>query len=258
MSQSAKIDQWLSGKWHQAAAFQFLDPLVKDNITSYNSWPQVHDYQNIFPHAPINFIEQDDDDLKDCGGYERYIEKHKAIPTRPQNIHDFMNALSWHHFPNSKLSLHQTQSREHKQQLQSPLNKRSPLQNACTLFDEGGVILISESTKFIQAIRAHRWAELFLEQRPALKDETRLLVLGHALMEKSLNPYIGMCGNTIHIQADPQTTDSEIDKLLAAYIQKSLTNTKQLSPFPILGYPDWHPENETPAFYANTDYFRPL
>jgi cytochrome P450 len=26
---------------------------------------------------------------------------------------------------------------------------------------------------------------------------------------------------------------------------------------PLLGIPGWHPANTDPAFYANTDYFRP-
>lgn len=253
-----KQDQWLCADWHRHAAFDFLAPELVNKISHFDAWPHIEAYAQIFQQAPLGFIEQDSEQLKDCGGYERYIEKHNAIPTRPHNIHDFMNALSWHHFPISKMALHHKQSEAYRQQQQSPHNRRSPLQNACTLFDECGVILVSEQSDFIECIRHHNWTELFINNRTALEEQSRIITLGHALLEKSLKPYIGMCGNLIHIAANPQMSIKHIDELLAQIIQHELTNTGQLHPFPILGYPGWHPQNTSISFYRNEDYFRSL
>ena len=251
-------DPWIDNTWQKHPAFSQCDKSVITNITQCQSWPAVNTYNDIFPNAPITFVEQNTELIKAIGGYERFIEEHNAIPTRPQNIHDFMNALSWHHFPQSKLSLHKLQSAEYKKQSQSPHNKRSPLQNACTLFDECGVIFITERTDIMKAICEHKWHDLFIAMRSALISDTRIAILGHALLEKCLNPYIGMCGNAFHLHLNPASTVHEIDTALAKQITTSLGRTEHLYALPILGYPNWHPDNENAAFYENTHYFRPL
>ena len=252
-------EHWIGSQWITGPAFQEFDHTLLRTLAQLTDWPSIDAYTKTFYNAPIPFVEQNSEELKACGGYERYIEKHHAIPTRPQNIHDFMNALVWQHLPISKLSLHRAQSQEYRRQLQSPHNKRSPLQNACTLFDECGVILISKNKSFLQAIREHRWKDLFYLQREALYTNSRLIILGHALLEKSLHPYLGMCGNLIHLDAHPESTSlHEIDQQLSLFIQHDLSHTKQLHAFPILGYPHWHPDNTQETFYNNTAYFRPI
>jgi len=49
---------------------------------------------------------------------------------------------------------------------------------------------------------------------------------------------------------------STLDKKLTESII-NLNNPKDLHPFPILGMPDWHPDNNNAEFYKNTSYFRP-
>ena len=125
-------DPWLSPTWSEHPAFTYVHSEVLQQLAQCSDWPLVSDYQHLFPAAPIAFTIQDNDVIKTCGGYERFIEAHQAIPTREQNTHDFMNALSWQHFPRSKLALHQMQMQEYEQQKLSAHNKRSPRQNACT------------------------------------------------------------------------------------------------------------------------------
>lgn len=251
-------DPWLNPSWSDYPAFDFCHSDVLQQIAHYTDWPAVSDYGTIFPAAPIAFTPQDNELIKSCGGYERFIDQHQAIPTRAHNIHDFMNALTWQHFPNSKLSLHRIQIQEYEEQVLSSHNKRSARQNACTLFDECGVIFVSENKGLVQAIREHQWQTLFYNKRTQLINESRIYVFGHALLEKSLKPYIGMCGNAIPLDCSMHTSAAEIDALLAQALPSHLQSTAQMLAFPILGYPGWHPENASPDFYQNFDYFRPL
>ena len=126
------------------------------------------------------------------------------------------------------------------------------------LFDECGVIFVSENDSLVQAIRDHGWQSLFYDKRATLSEETRIYVFGHALLEKSLHPYIGMCGNVLHLACATDTPLTQLDELLAQQLPLQLQNTADLLPFPILGYPGWHPDNASPDFYRNDAYFRPL
>ena len=61
--------------------------------------------------------------------------------------------------------------------------------------------------------------------------------------------------DTIECEIDEKTQliDKEITKQLR---NNSQWTTKDLHPFPLLGIPGWHPENEQEIFYKNKAYFR--
>jgi hypothetical protein len=52
---------------------------------------------------------------------------------------------------------------------------------------------------------------------------------------------------------------AELDTRLVSHIQQTnlFSTKKPLSPMPLLGIPDVWDANHDPAFYENTDYFRP-
>ena len=75
-----------------------------------------------------------------------------------------------------------------------------------------------------------------------------------------------MTGNALHIKMKAEffqlTRDKQaelLDKKIANEITQAeqLTIPKDLTPLPMLGVPGWWAENTNPAFYTNTDYFRP-
>jgi len=50
-----------------------------------------------------------------------------------------------------------------------------------------------------------------------------------------------------------------LDTRLESYFSDNagIQSPQDLSPFPLLGLPGWHPDNEQENFYENKDYFRP-
>jgi hypothetical protein len=91
-------------------------------------------------------------------------------------------------------------------------------------------------------------------------------LIGHALFEQGLTPHIGWCGKALLLAVTPaffgQPYDvqlAELDQSLAERLADDgwLVRPRELLPLPLLGIPGWWGANEDPAFYANTDYFRP-
>ena len=86
-------------------------------------------------------------------------------------------------------------------------------------------------------------------------------MFGHSLHEKSLSPYIGMTGHAIlllvdcaYFQLSQKAQLNFLDNTLSS--QRKFESPKDLSPFPLLGMPGWHPENADESFYLNQHYFR--
>jgi Protein of unknown function (DUF3025) len=86
-----------------------------------------------------------------------------------------------------------------------------------------------------------------------------------------LAPHIGLTAKALLIPVAPgriaQAASEEgltallreLDAELAAYFLNPdhLASTRSLQPLPVLGIPGWDARNASPAFYANSDYFRP-
>ena len=86
--------------------------------------------------------------------------------------------------------------------------------------------------------------------------EARLVLVGHALMEKLVVPRKPMVA---HVYQAPVAIESiaNMDAWLAQEIQPQPWAAKPFSPLPVLGVPGWWPANEVPGFYADTQVFRP-
>ena len=178
--------------------------------------------------------------------YEAHIHRTGSVPTR-DNLHDFFNGLVWLAFPQAKRRLNELQAAEIARSGIAPV--RGPLRDALTLFDENGAVL--DAPPVLQrALIARDWHALFTTHR-ALWAEARLLVFGHALLEKLVTPRKPM---TAHVLLARGIDDAEI----AQDFDPRQLELKPFVPLPVLGVPGWCDENNATDFYADPRVFRPL
>lgn len=218
---------------------------------------------NAFQLAPRRFVPQAE--LPEGVAYEAHIFATGDVPTR-EGLHDFFNALCWMRFPATKLLLNRLQA----QAIEAAGGvgaRRGPLRDALTLFDEN-VALLQAPEPIWQALLAREWSRLFVELRP-LWARSMLLLFGHALSEKLVDPYKSI---TAHVLKLPIPLDLRVDALTASgagpvvhpwddWLAQQLTPewlaTKPYTPLPVLGVPGWWAANEEPDFYADAQVFRP-
>jgi hypothetical protein len=225
------------------------------NERQVNSVPNCEVLNTDFDHQNNNnknltFIKQDESLPFPKMSYEERIYHEGIIATRSNNWHDFFNAMVWHNYPKIKASINTI----HYQELQRQVdNKRSRQRDLLTLFDECGVIVIAHS-HYLEMIRQHQWHELFVENKNSwLNGEIKIKTFGHAMFEKYLNPYIGMTAQALLLDKTPNNIDEFIaDGMLNKHL---LLSKKELSPLPLLGIPNWYP-NQNSGFYSNKNYFR--
>lgn len=171
-------------------------------------------------------------------GYEQHIAATGRVPTR-DNAHDLFNGLVWLRHPAFKAAL----NRAHIGAPPAASGRRGPLRDALTLLDESG-LLLAAPCPLRQALQAQDWKALFVTHR-GLWQETQLLVVGHALLEKLLAPRKPLCARVLFVD------DIEAPALPEALVPADLP------PLPVLGIPDWWPPNEVAAFYSDDQVFRP-
>ncbi len=204
----------------------------------------------------IKFIPQQTKSNNFEDGYEPRAFLKQEVQTRDNCWHDFFNALVWKHFPKSKRMI----NRLHYQLQRSryPGKLRLPAENMLTLFDENGAIVIADDDVYLELIHRHRWHELFWQRREQLDQHMKVIVFGHGLYEKALNPYIGLTAQCLMFVANDFSPMS-IDQLVAGYLQQNgdQLRTNFLSPLPILGMPGFWEANGDEKFYSNASYFRP-
>jgi hypothetical protein len=189
--------------------------------------------------------------------YEHRIHRDGIVAMRPNCLHDSLNALCWLSFPRTKTAL----NRLHARTRPRPDGRRGPVRDAATLFDESGAIILCRDAHIAALLAARRWSALFVERRADIAGSMRCLVCGHALLEKLLAPYRGITARVLLVPFDETFPASgtelrvEADRRAAALLAQ-LRGPDDLPPLPILGIPGWHPDNEDPAFYADSRVFR--
>lgn len=202
-------------------------------------------------HSSVEFVHQSD--LPPDQAYEDYIFKYHKVPTR-DGLHDFFNGLCWHRFPKSKHRLNQLQAQEIAQQ--GIGSTRGAVRDALTLFDENAV-LWQGPDELWQALQARDWMTLFITWREQWQ-HVRLVLFGHALLEKLVVPYKSITAHVYRVSpAVPMHDDAALDAWLAQDLQAEKLATKPYEPLPVLGVPDWWADNAAPAFYQDTQVFRP-
>ena len=189
--------------------------------------------------------------------YESRIYLQKQLQTRTENWHDFFNALCWLSFPETKKTLNQFHYQRSLQRKTG--SNRSPLENAMALFDECGLIIISDQQHLLDMFREHQWQTLFIEHKSDFNKHLRCINFGHAMYEKALTPYIGMTAHAVLIHSESllEAHLSEIDQALSTLcLSGKIHTTRSLQAVPILGIPGWHAQKQDDEFYANSAYFR--
>ncbi|QFZ81721.1 DUF3025 domain-containing protein [Variovorax paradoxus] len=202
------------------------------------------------PPAVPGFVTQDA--LPEGQAYEAHIFRTRTVPTR-DNLHDFFNGLVWLAFPETKRRLNELQAAEIARAGVGAT--RGPLRDALTLFDENGAVLDAPPALW-DALIARDWQTLFVTQR-SLWHEARLLLFGHALLEKLVTPRKPI---TAHVLLTHRATGSTAfdDAAMARNIDAKQLEAKPFVPIPVLGVPGWCVENTSASFYADPQVFRPL
>jgi hypothetical protein len=176
--------------------------------------------------------------------YEAFIARTSCIPTR-DNLHDLFNGLMWLSHPHTKRRLNTLQAQEILRH--GTAGPRGALRDALTLFDENAAVLQAPAM-LVDALRHRDWNTLFVTQRE-LWQSARLLIFGHALMEKLMQPRKAI---TAHSWLVAEITDLE----LAASLNPERLSAKAFLPLPVLGVPGWWLANEEPSFYDDATVFR--
>ena len=182
--------------------------------------------------------------------YEQFIHTQGRVPTR-DNLHDFFNGLMWLHYPATKQRFNQLQAQAIA--LDGVGAVRGPVRDALTVFDENGAVLLAHP-ELHAALAARQWRRLCVELRPLWR-QARLLILGHALLEKLVSPRKSI---TAHIyQARIAINNiAVVDQDLARDLTAPWLAAKPFHPLPVLGVPGWWPDNENFCFYDDSVVFR--
>ena len=185
--------------------------------------------------------------------YEAFIARQRAVPTR-DNLHDAFNGLAWLRLPAAKARLNALQAAEIARD--GVRATRGPVRDAATVFDENAVLLHAPDALW-QALRERRWAELFGPLRP-LWAGARVLVFGHAALEKLVAPYKSITGHVWRVAPafDPAGDLRALDEWLAADLTADRLAAKPFAPLPLLGVPGWWAGNEDAGFYDDAQVFR--
>lgn len=231
-----------------------------EKMPLFENWPLIEDYNQManFTNNPsLRFMVQNSQ-----MDYENEVYTAHQVPTRLYHWHDFFNNLSWLTFPKAKWAMIEQSQRE---KIAANNHQRSTKQNVLAHFDECGILLCSDQDEFFSSIAEFEWKKNFWDKREALLEHCYPIILGHGILEKCLKPYLGMTAKAIFVK-----TPSHFFKLTAAQkialIDENLSHfilspnfpqtPKNLIPFPLLGWPKWHPANDFASFYDNNDYFR--
>lgn len=189
----------------------------------------------------VRFVPQAE--LPEGEAYEAFICRTGRVPTR-DNLHDLFNGLVWLRFPAFKRRLNEL----HAAQIAAEgiAAQRGPLRDALTLFDENGAWW-QAPVELVQALQRRDWHALFVTHR-ALWSQARLIVVGHALLEKLVQPRKAI---TAHLWV---SSDDVGD---ATRITAASWSAKPFLPLPVLGVPGWWLASENAGFYDDADVFRP-
>lgn len=201
---------------------------------------------------PVRFIPQAG--LPTGCAYEAHIAATGEVPTR-ENLHDLFNALVWHACPRTKVMLNTRQAQVIGRAGVGAV--RGPVRDAATLFDENGLLLVTEDAGLIAALRGHDWHEAFVIRRAAWGGQAVAWVFGHALMEKLIQPWKRITAHAWHVALPAGADLAAIDAATADSLMGGLRGPDAFLPLPVLGIPGWWPGNAVPGFYEDTAVFRP-
>ena len=239
---------WLGGNWAESEAIDTtrpwlasLQPRLDQALAAMDCGASVAQALAGAATRPScgapRFVPQSD--LAAGEAYESFIARTASVPTR-DTLHDLFNGLVWLTQPAIKRRLNALQAEAIARAGVGAT--RGALRDALTLFDENGAWL-QVPAELAAALRSRNWRTLFVTRR-SLWADARLLIVGHALLEKlATAPRKPL---TAHVLLDDPLTLSA-DQWAA----------KPFCPLPVLGVPGWWHGNDDPAFYDDEAVFRP-
>jgi hypothetical protein len=176
--------------------------------------------------------------------YEVRVFESGRVETRPDNLHDWFNALAWLAFPCTKARINAL----HAAEIPREGGRRGRRRDMLTIFDEGGAIVQCDDAELVSLLKSFSWKELFWQQRQRVQASMRFLVIGHAVLEQAFEPRPGITCKAVF--AGKSTLDVEVADQL-----RTIPSPRELAPLPVFGFPGWLPQDE--AFYRDVRYFRP-
>ncbi len=207
---------------------------------------------------PLRFIEQAA--LPAGVAYEAHIAATGGVPTR-HNLHDFFNALIWFAYPRLKAAINARQSAQIA--AHGVGGVRGGLRDALTLLDENGALFVTADPALGEALRRFGWHALFVTGRTAWGRDCELRIVGHALLEKLVQPYKACTAHAWIVEApraffgwDEGARRAWLDAHVAAGFDARLPASRGFAPLPVLGVPGWWPANADAAFYDDKQVFR--
>lgn len=208
-------------------------------------------------------------DAAGARAYEAHIWSTGEVPTRIGDAggwHDLFNALVWLAFPRVKSRLNALQAA--RIAADGVGARRGALRDAATLFDENGLLLFTDDAALAADLRAFDWQGLFVRGRQRFLEHARVVVFGHALLDKLRVPYKAVCGHAWVMPrpaagagaadgADGTGWAEAADQAVAAALGADALRSQAFSPLPVLGIPGWWAGNEAAGFYEDPSVFRP-
>jgi hypothetical protein len=182
--------------------------------------------------------------------YEIKVYETGRVETRPDSLHDYFNALAWLAFPRTKARINAM----HAAQIPREGGRRGRLRDLLTIFDEGGAIVQCDDPGLVSLLTAFRWKDLFWQNRERVKAAMRIVVLGHAVLEKALEPWPGIACKAIVV---PAGADPDAAALAWLGSLAPGASPRLMPPLPIFGFPGWDPGSGNAEFYDDARYFRP-
>jgi hypothetical protein len=132
--------------------------------------------------------------------YDAKIDLHGLLPTRERSWHDLFNALVWATFPRAKAALAHRQHVALQQRLPPVFERlpptRTPEQDALTLLDEGGGLVVVPEGAEAAAEKA------ILDGAPF---DAMLVIFGHAVYEHLLSTDAPLRVGAHLVVVDPET-----------------------------------------------------
>lgn len=239
-------------------------------LAAHDDWPEAanrmlarRDLRTVSGHL-LRFVPQRS--LPVDLAYEAHIHATGEVPTR-DNLHDFFNALIWLHFPRIKRTLNGLHVASQRESIGStdapPTGSRGRTRDAATLFDENAALFVCSDPKHAEYLRAHQWAELLQHAPTEFFSNTAVVLFGHALIEKLVNPYKAITAhvwitavNADWFQQDVPAQIADLDQRVASAINTGLA-AGDFAHLPVLGVPGWW-EGQDSDFYRDTAVFRPV
>lgn len=268
-----RYDQWDKHFINRSPMFEPLYR-VAHTLNQFDHWPTL-DHLNCLlaiqepsirthTHLSLQLVPQAISIQQFDQQYEPRTYLYGELQTRTHNWHDLFNALVWMSFPYSKALLNALHYHVLRIDVGQSRTTRSRLRDAATLFDESGVLVTSSHENMTQLLKNFEWKTLFWKNRSDLLKHMKFYLFGHGLYEKALSPYVGMTGKGLIFQVEPsfyqQSLANQItslDKSLANFLSVKQIMPTDLTPIPLLGYPNWSADNTDATYYDNVRYFRP-